>query len=338
MRVGETEIEAGAKVAFDMPVGETALRQVSVPMTVIRGSEDGLNLAITAACHPMEVNGVLIAARLANMLDPQKLKGSVVIVHVQNVFGFEHKQGHVSPLDGVNFSKAFPVTGVTVEGSGKVSHQGTSLSYSIGQTVWDQVVSRADLYIDLHGGEVFESLDANIEILTVGDDDTNERAREFARSFNFEKVWEVPQGSIPQMPSYPERGSAGIEATKIGIPSVYCEVGSEGKLDTQLVDMTVDGIINAMKHYGMLEGEAKQRTPRVFVGGHVLFANRGGLFINLAHAGQEVREGDVLGKIVSIRGEVLEEIHAPAHCVISNTITLGVANPGDMLYVMGNVV
>ncbi|GGD72451.1 succinylglutamate desuccinylase/aspartoacylase family protein [Croceicoccus mobilis] len=338
MNVAGHTLEPGEKIEFDLPAGETALRKVTVPVTAIRGAQDGPTIAITAACHPMELNGVLIAAKVAKMIDPAKLKGTVLIVHVQNVMGFEHKKGHASPLDGVNFGKAFPVAGVTVEGTGNVSHQGTSLSFSTAQAVWDHIIAPADMLIDLHGGELFESLKENIEILTVADDETNERSREFARAFLFDEIWEVPQGSIPEMPSYPERGGAVMEAMKAGKPAVYCEVGSEGHLDEALVDKTVAGIDNVFKKYGMIAGEAQERPVRTYVGGHVLFATRGGLFLNRTKAGQEVTEGEVLGTILDIKGEVLEEIRAPGHCVVSNTIVLGIANPGDMLYVMGNVV
>jgi hypothetical protein len=39
---------------------------------------------------------------------------------------------------------------------------------------------------------------------------------------------------------------------------------------------------------------------------------------------------------VNLQGETVEEFHAPGAGVMTNTITLGVVNPGDMLYVIGD--
>ncbi|WP_168694334.1 succinylglutamate desuccinylase/aspartoacylase family protein [Sphingomonas flavalba] len=337
MEIAGKAFERGTKTTFDLAVGETALREVTVPVTVICGHQDGPTIAVTAACHPMELNGVLTAIRLVERIEPVDLSGTVLIVHVQNVMGFEHKRGHASPLDGVNFGKAFP-TGIKVEGTGNVSHQGLSLSFSSADTIFRQIIKQADMLIDLHGGELFESLKENIEILTVADDETNRRTREMARAFGFDLIWEVPQGSIPEMPSYPERGNAVMEAMKSGIPAVFCEVGSEGRLEEALVEKTIAGILNVMRTYHMLPGDAVKTNARVLIGGHVLFSSRGGLFLNRAVAGQEVEKGEILGEIVNLKGKTVEEIRSPNHCMVSNTITLAITNPGDMLYVLGNIV
>jgi hypothetical protein len=165
----------------------------------------------------------------------------------------------------------------------------------------------------------------------------DERARSLARAFGFDTIWEVPAGSIPQMPSYPARGSAVLEAMHRGIPAVFCEVGSEGRLEESLVEFTVEGVLNVMKTLRMIPGPARDQPAQVLRGGQVLFASRAGLFLNYSRPAQRLQPGQVLGRIVDLRGQTVEEIQAPAEGVITNTITLGVANSGDMLYVIGNV-
>jgi predicted deacylase len=337
MIVDEVELKPGEKRTWDMRVGESALKPITVPCTALRGLEDGPTLAITAGCHPMELNGILAAARLGHELDPQKLSGTVLIVHVQNVMGFEFKHGHTSPFDGINMGKSFPIGNRTVEEAGAVSHQGRSLSYTASETIFERVISRANFLIDMHGGELHEWLAPNIEILPIGEPDVDERTRAFARSFGFDTIWEVPHGSIPEMPTYPGRGSAVREAMQRGIPAVFCEVGSEGRLEESLVDFTVKAVLNVMRTQQMYPGDAETRRAQVLRGGHVLFASRGGLFVNRAKPAQRLNPGQLIGLIVSLRGEVVEEIRAPSEGVLTNTITLGVANPGDMLYVIGDV-
>lgn len=338
MEIGGIRIERGEKKSWDLPVGETALKQVTVPCTAIRGAKVGPTLVITAGCHPMELNGILSTVRLASLLDPAEISGTVIMVHVQNVMGFEFKRGHASPLDGINMAKAFPIAGRTVEETGSVSHQGRSLTYMAAETIYGQLIGHADLLIDMHGGELHEWLAPNIEILPIGQAEVDEKTRELARAFAFDTIWEVPAGTIPEMPTYPGRGSAVLEAMHQGIPAVFCEVGSEGRLEEPLVELTVNGVLNVMRTYGMLPGKPVTSDAQVLSGGHVLFSSRAGLFLNYTKPGQRIHLNEVLGRVVNLRGEVVEEIVSPCEGVITNTITLGVTNPGDMLYVIGDVI
>lgn len=336
MQIGIHEIAKGNTKSFALTAGETALGAVDVPCTVINGSQTGPAVAVTAACHPMELNGVLASIRLAKAIDPAELCGALLIVHVQNVMGFQFKTGHISPLDGINMGQAFPVPAMQVEESGGVSHQGRSLSYEIAACIDSEVITRSDYLIDLHGGELHESLMANIEIMPIGEETVDARTRAFAQAFGFDYIWEVPHGSIPEMPSYPARGSAVREAMQKGIPAVYCEVGGEGKLDEQLVDFTVNGVVNALRYLDMLPGDKIVPRSRILSGGHVLFAKRGGLFLAKCRSGDELAAGQVVGEIINLAGDVVDTMTAPSNGVLTNIITLGVVNPGDMLFVIGD--
>lgn len=335
--VGDVSVDAGTKKSWDLHAGETALGSVDIPVTVINGGSKGPVLAVTAACHPMELTGVMTTIRLATELDPEKLAGALLIVHVQNIMGFQAKQGHLSPLDGINMSRAFSARD-DIDESGTVSHQGKSLTFLIADRVYSEIISRSDYYIDLHGGELHESLVPNIEILPVGIEETDKKIRSLAKAFGFDLIWEVPKGSIEEMPDYPGNGMAALEAGKNGIPSAVCEVGSEGKLEEDLVDLMFQGIVNVMTDLGMLAGEKVPDEARVLVGGNVLFAKRAGLFLTNVKAGDRLTQGQALGRIINLSGRVVETFEAPRDGILLNMVTLGLANPGDMLYVIGNIV
>jgi predicted deacylase len=131
---------------------------------------------------------------------------------------------------------------------------------------------------------------------------------------------------------------AALEAAKRGIPSAVCEVGREGKLEEDLVDLMFDGIVNVMTEIEMLAGEKVRDKARVLVGGNVLFAERAGLFLTKVKAGDRLTKGQTLGRIIDLSGEVVETFEAPHDGILLNMVTLGLANPGDMLYVIGNIV
>jgi predicted deacylase len=211
------------------------------------------------------------------------------------------------------------------------------MSHQIADCIFKNIISRSDYLIDLHGGELHESLMSNIEILPTDDETVNQRTREFAQAFAFDHIWEVPRGSIAELPSYPTDGSAVLEAMKCGIPAVFCEVGSEGRIEEELVDYTVKGVMNAMRYLEMLPGKFIQKKPTILVGGHVLFAGRGGLFLPKCKAGDTLKADQLLGQIISLSGDIVETIRSPANGVLTNIYTLGVVNPGDMLYVIGGL-
>ena len=337
MLIDGVQVAPGVKKSWSMPACDTCLGPESVPVTVVCGSKPGPTLAVTAACHPMELNGVVTSIRLAQELDPSELAGTVVIVHVQNIFGFQFKHGHVSPLDGVNFGRSFPVPGETEKASGNVSHQATSATAQIAEKIFQELVSKADYLIDLHGGELYESLYQNIEILPLGKDDIDERTRWLAQAFGFDLIWEVPYGSIVEMPTYPGRGSAVGEAAHLGIPGVFCEVGGEGKIEEDMVNLTLQGIKNVMVHLDMIAGTKTPFDATVLVGGHVFFAHKAGLHISSVKAGDHLAAGQELGHVINLAGDVVQRFVASEPGVLLNIVTLGVVNPGDMLYVIGNL-
>jgi len=333
------KVSPGSKRSWDFPVGETVTGRVTLPITVVNGTKEGPVLAVLAGCHPGEVNGIMTSIRLANEVEPKILSGKLLLVHVLNVMGVQFKKGHISPLDGVNLGGAYPTeTRKEADDSGQVSHQGKSLTYSTAERVFNEIILKADYVVDLHGGEYFESLPSNIEIKPTGEEEIDKKTRFLARAFGFDLIWEVPKGSIPEMPNYPGRGSATTEAPQNGIPAAVCEVGGEGKLESTLVNFTLEGLRNVMRTLEMLPGEeAPSVSPTVLIGGHVVFASRGGLVLTKVKAGQEVQKGETLGEIVDLSGDVVEKLNAPSHAILTNVGTLGLANPGDMLYVLGNL-
>ncbi len=337
MVIDGVRVEMGTKKSWDLLAGETAAGKIAVPITVANGSSEGPVLAVLAGCHPGELNGIVTSIRLAEEIEPKTLAGTLLIVPVQNIVGFQFKRGHISPLDGINMGRAYPTPQKGGEDGGHVSHQGKSPTYQVADQLFTQVICQSDYVVDLHGGEFHETLPPNIEILITGDREVDDRTRFLAKAFAFDLIWEVPLGSIPEMPSYPERGSGVLEANKNGIPAAICEVGGEGRIEEPLVELTYRGIVNVMTHLGMVQGEKTTVTPRILVGGHVLFAKRGGLCLTRTKAGDQVSRDQVLGHTIDLSGEVVETFTSPSDGILMNVVTLGVANPGDMRYVIGNL-
>lgn len=339
-------IKAGTKESWNMQAGETALGPVGIPVTVINGKNNGPVFAITGATHPSEVTGVLASAFLAKRIDPNELSGAILIVHVQNVKGFESRTKYLNPLDLVNFGTAYPLEKLpdTVhEERHAIYHRGTSLSHYIAEKIDAEFISHADYHVDLHGGELHELMTPNIEIFPQGQVELDEKIRFLAKAFGFPVIWETAAGSIENLPSYGTKATARTRsgasgaAFMRGIPSVTLEIGSEGTLVMKEVDTALSGLESVMAHLNMIEG---QKVPldhsRVLKGGVVLYAKRAGMFISNVTVGEDFPKGTVLGKTYNLAGDVVETFIAPSNGFLTNLNTLSTLNSGDMMYVIAH--
>lgn len=342
MQIDGVSIERGTKKSWKIVAGETALGKLEVPITVISGAEDGPTLAVMAGCHPGELVPIVSAIKLSREIEPKNLRGTLLIAHLQNPLGFQFKVAYINPLDGVNLSSAYPPLRQSEDKTsekdlGKSSvHRAKSVTLQVAEKLFESIVQKSDYLIDLHGGEYHEWLVPNIEILLTGDAKIDSRTRDFAKLFGIDLIWEIGVGGIAEMPNYPSPGMLVYESARRSIPAAYLECGREGKIEQNYVDTSYGAILNVMSSLGMIAGNKPEVEHEILVGGNVLFSKRGGLFISQVSAGDHLKKGQQLGHIMDLSGEIIEIFRAPDNGVLLNMITHGIANPGDMLYVIGS--
>lgn len=59
-----------------------------IPLVVVKGKHKGSTVGITAALHGNELNGISTIFKLIEDIDPNKLKGTLVLVPISNVPGY----------------------------------------------------------------------------------------------------------------------------------------------------------------------------------------------------------------------------------------------------------
>lgn len=338
MIIDNREIPSGSKVKWNFLAAQMTVNKIEVPVTVINGVKSGPTVVITAGVHPNELIGQAATVQLSNEISPEEVSGTLILVHMQNPMGLQFKYANRSPLDNVNMNSVYPTGLEQGEDMGRDSlHLGISPTKQAAERIFNNFIRLADWHVDMHGGELLEDLDFNIEILPIGEA-VDEKTRALARMFKSEKIWEVPQGTIPQMPTYPGRGSAVAEANHLGIPSCFFEIGGEGRLDQKLVEQAKDALRNMMMCVGMLDGEPVQVEPTVYSGGNVLFAQYGGLhFINVK-SGDLVYKGQELGYTMDWDGKIIHRDICPCNGLMTNMVVHGGVEPGDMLFVIANAI
>ena len=160
----------GTIIRGHLTFSHPALADLRWPYTVVRGTEDGPRVAVTAGVHPTEYPAIEAAIRLARELDPATMRGSVTILPLVNLPSFLTRTPFVSPLDGLNPNRVFP------------GDPDGTVTEVIVDAIFRAVIAGADAYIDLHGGDVFEDLYPFICWAVSGDPDVDARAAALARS------------------------------------------------------------------------------------------------------------------------------------------------------------
>jgi hypothetical protein len=98
----------------------------------------------------------------------------------------------------------------------------------------------------------------------------------------------------------------------------------------------VAGLLNVLKHLGMLEGGAQVLGPcRVLSSMTAVRATHGGLWELDAVLGSECQKGDVLGVVRDIWGQVVQEVTAPHAGPFMRATTFGSVATGDRLIQIG---
>ena len=121
-----------------------------MPITVINGRKEGKTVLITSGVHGGEYPCIQTALELAAELDPGKVSGQIVLVHPVCVSSFMTRTSYYTPEDGKNINRAFPG-----DATGTLADQ-------IAYVLTHEFQDRADLYFDLHGGDLQESLPVQV--------------------------------------------------------------------------------------------------------------------------------------------------------------------------------
>ena len=265
------------------------------PAYEARGASDGPHVALIGGVHGCEYSSIAAVNRFMNELDTSELTGSITAVPIVSMESFRQRSPFVVPADGKNLNRSFPG-----------SHDGTYTDV-LARSIFDQIIKPADVLLDLHGGDLVEAL----EPFAIYDASPHEeRTRGIALAFGLPYVvrQEVDESGLGGMTS--------TAAAQAGIPAVIAEAGGCGQLEDAATTLLVDGVRNVLRHLEMLPGDPAPPRSRL-VGKFVWFrASQDGWWQPEVAAGDEVAEGQRVGTLRTLYGDVVEELHASSDGVV----------------------
>tara|TARA_R110001592_G_scaffold67059_1_gene205856 strand:- start:27808 stop:28821 length:1014 start_codon:yes stop_codon:yes gene_type:complete len=279
---------------------------MSIPIFVKRGKRDGPTLFVSAAIHGDELNGIEIISRLINSKKINSLKGTLIAVPFVNGYGVLSQSRYLP--DRRDLNRSFPG-----------SKRG-SLAGRIAHLFLNEIVAKCDYGIDLHTGAIHRT---NLPQIRANLDDPE--TLEMAKAFG-----------IPVLLNANLRdGSLRQEANDLGVKILLYEAGEALRFDELSIRAGVKGIINVMRHLGLLnKSRAKTHTTDPFVANQsswVRATNSG--FINYkSELGDYVEKGECLASIKDPFGEVLDTVVSNTNGIIIGKQNIPLAQEGEAMY------
>jgi len=291
--LGDLVVQAGSQVRGNCLVS-LGTSSVSLPMVITNGSAPGPVLAVTAGIHGGEYVPMVAVRQFVRELDPALMRGTIVVSLLSSPVAFQQRMAFVNPLDGKNLNRSFPG-----------DPQGGPTA-RLAAWLWENLLARADYYVDCHCGDLPEALDPFTGASPGPDGVLDERTRAMADCFD-----------VPRLIVDPLEGSTIRAAAMAGIPAVLIEVGGEGRWSQEEADVQRNGLRRIAAQVGILPAEAGAR-PRLplFENAADVLSERAGLWYPEVAPGTSVAEGTRLGRLEDPLGEVVQEILAPAAGVL----------------------
>jgi len=297
---GETK-----KIDLTMPPLYTAT-SMSIPVYVKRGKRPGPIMFVSAAIHGDELNGIEIVARLIRSKAIQRLRGTLIAVPMVNVYGVLNQSRYLP--DRRDLNRSFP-------GSKK-----GSLAGRLANLFFNEIVRKCDVGIDLHTGAIHRS---NLPQIRADLDDSD--------VLNMAKAFGVPVLLNADL----REGSLREAASATGVKILLYEAGQALRYDEFSIRAGLRGIINTMRHLGMLnKSRTKGHSIAQFIARQSgwVRATESGFVTHIAQLGDHVNKGDKLATIADPFGAYLASIESPAEGVVVGKQNIPLIQEGEAVY------
>lgn len=258
-----------------------------VPLTVAvgrRGSNPNGVLCF-GGTHGNEYEGQIAVKRLCADLDPDRLAGRAILMPRLSESACV-ANSRVSPLDGVNMNRAFPG-----------NPRGT-ISYRISHFVKTRVFPLGRIVVDLHSGGKEGAFPICTSFHPIPDPALRAEIARAARLFD-----------PPFVLIYASTMASGLltdEAEAEGKVTLGGEFGAGETAGRAGVKHAYEGLLNLLRHYGLLEGEAELIRPAGSTPPRLVKADRldryvpcpcDGVWEPVLEPGDWAEEGQLVGRL-----------------------------------------
>jgi len=304
--LGGVEIPRGVNVTVNLILPKMYNTPTQLPVRVIRGKKDGPIVFISAAIHGDELNGIEIIRRFRILNILKRLKGTVILVPIVNVYGIMTLSRYLP--DRRDLNRNFP-------GSEK-----GSLAGRVAKIFFEEIVSKCDLGIDLHTGAIHRSnlpqVRTNIE---------NEYTFNLAKAF----------GAPVVLHSTIRDGSLRAVAQEAGVPILLYEAGEALRFDETSIRIGVHGIVNVLRENNMLPKVSRKKpakTPVVTKSSQWVRASESGMLRTIKALGDTVQKDEIVAFIDEPLDDECFEVKALFDGIIIGKSEIPLVQAGDAVF------
>jgi uncharacterized protein len=321
--VGSATASLGEKASGVIPVPAGVDLGSNIPVVVVQGRNPGPVLAIVAGAHGTEYASIVAVEQLISVVNPEELSGTVILLPLLNLAAFEQKTPHINPVDGKNMNRMYP---------GRLNGTQTE---RISYFVTSQVVERCDHLIDMHGGDLDESLRPYSYWTKSGNDKQDSISHDMVLAFGLDHIIiSADRPRDPQQSRYLEN-----TATTRGKPSITVEAGSAGTADPDDVTALVAGCLNVMRYLKMLPHAPERVENPVWLDSLITVqSEQTGIFYPLVKKGTYAQKGMKLGYVTDFVGRTIYEARAPISGVVLYISSVPSMKKGDSIANMASPV
>ncbi|MBL7016620.1 MAG: succinylglutamate desuccinylase/aspartoacylase family protein [Kiritimatiellales bacterium] len=305
--IGGKSIAAGSRGIVHLPLPDFYTHApTTMPVHVIHGKQAGPCLLVTSALHGDEINGVEVIRRLSARPSLIKLKGTLLLVPVMNVFGFVAQSRYLP--DRRDLNRSFP-------GSPK-----GSMAARLAHLITTKILPQCTHIIDLHTGAVARE---NLPQIRATFSE-NPELEALAKAFNAPVVLDASLRD----------GTFRETAHQRGIPALVYEAGEALRFDEVSIRAGVSGILNVLSYLGMIRKRTprKAHTPLVAKSTQWVRAPQSGVLRSLVVLGERVAAGDQIALIGDPFGEHEESVLSPVSGIIIGRTKVPLVHEGEAVF------
>ncbi len=294
---------------------------IRFPVGTIYGKNPGPTMVVVGGMHGSEFCGIQAAIDLFNEVDPVNLRGTLVICTIYNLPAFQNHMGFVVPQDGRNPGGTFP---------GKLN--GT-FSEVMAHHLNEHVLSQADYYVELHGGDIPESLTPFVMCPLTGNAEVDQKIDEMAEVYNIPLIIHRPV----QASDKPASGFTKVALR--GVPAILTESGQQGILNMDDAKVHLTGLKNILIKLGMMDGQIMNTVRRTYLDARAAIRSPiAGYWVPFVHLNQKVAKDEVVGEIRDYFGARLMEIRMPDDALVTVVRTSPSVGVGNVLVELHSIV
>lgn len=295
-----------------LPVDETlAIKKRRIqPVKKTKGMK---RISIVTGIHGDELEGQYVCFEVARRIEEEfdKLQGIVDIYPAMNPLGIDSITRGIPAFD-LDMNRLFP---------GNI--EGNMTEFLAAEIVKD--VSGSDLVIDIHASNIYLTEIPQIRINELNEDTLVPLAKEA----NVDFVWVHGASTVLE-------STFAYSLNSTGTPCLVVEMGVGMRITKEYGDQLTDGIFHLMEKLGIWAGKTEQ--PRVPIISKdpsdvsYLNASVGGLFVPAVRHWEELKQGEIIGRIIDpLSGKVLDEVKSPVDGILFTIREYPIVDEGSLM-------